>query len=52
LVDLIYPKIKDHLDGQPFFYMEEHEDDSMPKDGENIEEVQTRVVQRRKVGEF
>lgn len=36
------------LDGEPLFFMEEYED-SVPMDGENIEEVQVKTVRRRKV---
>lgn len=51
ITDLIYPKIKDSLDGEPLFFMEEYEDDSIPIDGENIEEVQPKTVRRRKHNE-
>jgi hypothetical protein len=50
LTDLVFPKVKDFLDGQPLFFLEEYEDDSIPVDGENIEEVQPKMVRRRKVG--
>lgn len=49
LTDAIYPRIKDFLDGQPLFYLEEFEDETIPNDGENIEEVQPKIMRRRKV---
>jgi hypothetical protein len=41
--------VKDYLDGQPLFYIEEYEDEGIPNDGENIEDVQPRTFSRRKV---
>jgi hypothetical protein len=49
LTDVVYPKVKDYLDGQPLFYIEEYEDEGIPNDGENIEDVQPRTFSRRKV---
>ena len=52
LTDAIYPRIKDFLDGQPLFYLEEFEDETIPNDGENIDEVQPKIMRRRKVSQF
>lgn len=46
---MVHNKIKDQLDGRPMFFIEEYEDDNIPFDGENYEEMPKKVVRQRKV---
>lgn len=49
LTDVIYDKVKDHLDGRPMFFVEEYEDENIPLDGDNYEEMPKKLIRNRRV---
>uniref|UniRef100_A0A183BT97 Suf domain-containing protein n=1 Tax=Globodera pallida TaxID=36090 RepID=A0A183BT97_GLOPA len=51
ITDIVFPCVRDLLDGQPMFFVEEFEDDSIPAEGDNVEAVQPKLVRRRKHNE-
>uniref|UniRef100_A0A915DJI4 Pre-mRNA-processing factor 39 n=1 Tax=Ditylenchus dipsaci TaxID=166011 RepID=A0A915DJI4_9BILA len=48
MTDIVFEKIKDQLDGSPMFFIDEHEEENIPLDGENFEEVPKKIVRQRK----
>lgn len=49
ITDMVHNNIKDQLDGGPMFFVEEFEEDNVPVDGENYEEVPKKIIRQRKV---
>ncbi|KAI1720983.1 NRDE-2, necessary for RNA interference domain-containing protein [Ditylenchus destructor] len=48
ITDMVHNNIKDQLDGGPMFFVEEFEEDNVPVDGENYEEVPKKIIRQRK----
>lgn len=49
IMELVYNRIKDQLDGKPMFFVEEYEEENIPNEGENYEERPKKIISKRKV---